>query len=61
VLAVVRGLRPLMRRSADGGGRDENWVFERAGLPCRRCDTLIRARGQGDDNRTTYWCPSCQE
>ncbi|HYN51046.1 MAG TPA: DNA-formamidopyrimidine glycosylase family protein [Thermoleophilaceae bacterium] len=36
------------------------WVFERTGLPCRRCGTLIRARGQGDDNRTTYWCPQCQ-
>ena len=22
--------------------------------------TKIRARGQGDDNRTTYWCPACQ-
>jgi endonuclease-8 len=61
VLAVVRGLRPLMRRSAAGGGRDDNWVFERTGHPCRRCGTLIRSRGQGDDNRTTYWCPSCQE
>jgi endonuclease-8 len=59
-LAVVRGLRPLMRRSAAGGGRDRNWVFERSGLPCRRCDTRIRSRGQGDDNRTTYWCPTCQ-
>jgi endonuclease VIII len=60
VLAIVRGLRPLMQRSAEGGGRDENWVFERTGLPCRRCSTLLRSRGQGDDNRTTYWCPSCQ-
>ena len=61
VLAVVRGLQPLMRRSAEGGGRDDNWVFERTGLPCRRCGTRVRSRGQGDDNRTTYWCPSCQE
>ena len=60
VLAIVRGLRPLMQRSAGGGGRDENRVFERTGLPCRRCGTRIRSRGQGDDNRTTYWCPSCQ-
>ena len=60
VLAIVRGLRPLMQRSAEGGGRDENQVFERTGLPCRRCSTRIRSRGQGDDNRTTYWCPSCQ-
>jgi endonuclease-8 len=35
-------------------------VHERAGLPCRRCGTLVRGRGQGDDNRTTYWCPTCQ-
>ncbi|MGN6188481.1 MAG: hypothetical protein ACTHOE_06250 [Conexibacter sp.] len=20
----------------------------------------MRARGQGDDNRTTFWCPGCQ-
>jgi endonuclease VIII len=60
-LAVVREVRPLMRTSADGGGRPErHWVFERTGLPCRRCGTAIRARGQGDDNRTTYWCPTCQ-
>jgi endonuclease VIII len=35
-------------------------IYERAGRPCRRCGTPIRARGQGDDNRTTYWCPGCQ-
>jgi endonuclease VIII len=38
----------------------EALVFERYGRPCRRCGTPIRARGQGDDNRTTYWCPTCQ-
>jgi endonuclease VIII len=62
VLAVVRGIRRLMRTSVEGGGRraTPSWVFARTGLPCRRCGTLIRARGQGDDNRTTYWCPRCQ-
>jgi endonuclease-8 len=59
-LAVVRAVRPLMLESAAGSFRAELWVYDRAGLPCRRCDTPIRARGQGDDNRTTYWCPSCQ-
>ena len=39
------------------GSEPAPWVFERQGRPCRRCGTLIRARGQGDDNRTTYWCP----
>jgi endonuclease-8 len=61
VLGVVRGIRPLMRMSVERGGRiPRRWVFERTGLPCRRCGTRIRARGQGDDNRTTYWCPRCQ-
>jgi endonuclease VIII len=60
-LAVVRTVRPLMRESAEGRGFDRDlWVYDRAGLPCRRCTTLIRARGQGDDNRTTFWCPTCQ-
>jgi len=60
-LAIVREIRPLMQRSAAGAPRHSpTWVFERAGRPCRRCGTLIRARGQGDDNRTTYWCRSCQ-
>lgn len=36
------------------------WVYGRAGKPCRRCGTVIRSRGQGDANRTTYWCPVCQ-
>jgi endonuclease VIII len=59
-LALVRELRPLMQASAEGRRVPRRWVYDRAGLPCRRCDTPIRARGQGDDNRTTYWCPSCQ-
>jgi endonuclease-8 len=71
-LELVRGIRPLMRASAERGGRIttfegeakrnewRTWVHERAGMPCRRCTTAIRARGQGDDNRTAYWCPQCQ-
>jgi endonuclease VIII len=60
-LTVVRTVRPLMRESAEGAGFTRDlWVYDRAGLPCRRCTTLIRARGQGDDNRTTFWCPTCQ-
>jgi endonuclease-8 len=59
-LAIVRELRPLMQASAAGAFREPRWVYDRAGLPCRRCDTLIAARGQGDDNRTAYWCPECQ-
>jgi endonuclease VIII len=35
-------------------------VYRRAGRGCRRCGTPIRSRGQGDANRTAYWCPGCQ-
>jgi endonuclease-8 len=58
---IVRCARPLMAASAEhGGARTVPRVFERSGRPCPRCGTLVRARGQGDDNRTTYWCPGCQ-
>lgn len=37
-------------------------VYGRAGRPCRRCSPppLIRSRRQGEEQRSTYWCPSCQ-
>jgi endonuclease VIII len=62
-LAIVRGVRPLMQESAQHGRQsDYRVIYDKAGLPCPRCGppALIRARGQGDDNRTTYWCPACQ-
>jgi endonuclease VIII len=60
-LAPVRAIRPLMQEAARRGSHSRDlFVHDRAGLPCRRCGTTIRARGQGDDNRTTYWCPRCQ-
>jgi endonuclease-8 len=59
-MKVVDAVRPLMSESVNGSGRTRRWVFERVGLPCRRCSTPIRFRGQGDDNRNTFWCPECQ-
>jgi endonuclease VIII len=63
-LAVVLGIRPLMQESARHGRQsDYRVIYDKAGLPCPRCGppALIRSRGQGDDNRTTYWCPDCQQ
>ncbi|MEA2435731.1 MAG: endonuclease [Thermoleophilaceae bacterium] len=60
VLRVIGELRPLMARSVEGDWERRRWVFERAGLPCRRCATPVEFRGQGDDNRNTFWCPECQ-
>jgi endonuclease VIII len=35
-------------------------VYKRSGLPCLRCGSRIRARGQGENNRVTFWCAGCQ-
>ncbi|HKH17282.1 MAG TPA: DNA-formamidopyrimidine glycosylase family protein [Solirubrobacteraceae bacterium] len=60
-LAIVRACRPRMQRSAaDGDPRRFRRIYGMAGRPCPRCGSQIRARGQGDGNRTTYWCPRCQ-
>jgi endonuclease-8 len=39
-----------------------SWVFERAGKPCRRCNTTILTASLGEPprDRVTYWCPACQ-
>jgi endonuclease VIII len=57
--AAVEAARRLMRESVVSGRPGRN-VYRRAGRPCLRCGTIVRSRGLGDDNRTAYWCPSCQ-
>jgi endonuclease-8 len=61
-LAIVDFAHERMTRSAEGDGFSTRprAVYKRAGLPCKRCGATIRSHGQGDDNRTTYWCPGCQ-
>lgn len=38
------------------------YVFERPGLPCRRCRTTIETEefGPRGQERRSYWCPRCQ-
>lgn len=57
---AVNAARRLMQEAVSTG-RPGRQVYRRAGRPCRRCGTIIRSRGQGDANRTAYWCPGCQE
>jgi endonuclease VIII len=49
-----------MRAAVDSGREPRRQVYGHAGRPCPRCRTPIRSRGQGDANRTAYWCPGCQ-
>lgn len=49
------------RRTTHASNREERfWVYRRKGEECRRCGTLIEMRKQGEQARSTYWCPQCQ-
>ena len=49
------------RRTTHGSNPDDrNWVYRRSGQECRRCGTSILMRKQGEQARSTYWCPECQ-
>jgi endonuclease-8 len=55
VLAAARA----QMLDAVASGRHTYAVY-RARRPCPSCGGRIASRGQGDANRTTYWCPRCQ-
>ncbi|MGB8649303.1 MAG: DNA-formamidopyrimidine glycosylase family protein [Mycobacteriales bacterium] len=71
VPAVVRRAVRLMRANREhwqqtttGSLRpgEDHWVFERSGLPCRRCGArvLLAEQGEAPYARLTYWCGACQ-
>lgn len=59
-LAAVAGAARDQMLEAVRTGRRPQKIYRRARQPCPRCRTAIRALGQGDSARTTYWCPKCQ-
>ncbi|MBI5106177.1 MAG: Fpg/Nei family DNA glycosylase [Solirubrobacterales bacterium] len=63
VLRILREARPRMQESARTGMQSRyKAIYGKAGVLCPRCgEDRIRQRGQGDDNRLTYWCPTCQK
>jgi endonuclease VIII len=58
--AVLAAAREQLRAAVESGGRHHFRVYKRRQGACPRCRGRISSRGQGDDNRTTYWCPRCQ-
>ena len=74
-LRVVEAIRAVLTDAIRQGGttlrdyvnadgtpgyfRQELYVYERTGQPCRRCSTPIRHIVQGQ--RSTYFCPTCQK
>lgn len=59
-LRNVLGAARTAMQQAVAAGRHTYAVYRRSGRPCPNCGTAILSRGQGDANRVTYWCPSCQ-
>jgi endonuclease VIII len=55
--AAVGAAATLMHAGLTSGRSARN-VYRRH--VCPRCGGRVASRGQGDDNRTTYWCPTCQ-
>ncbi len=58
-LRVIHENEQVMRASFERGRRPRS-IYGTAGRPCPRCGTPIKSRGQGDANRMSYWCPTCQ-
>jgi endonuclease-8 len=54
---VVSENEKVMRESIARGRRPRAMYRARQ---CPSCGGPISSRGQGDDNRTAHWCPSCQ-
>ena len=49
------------RRTTNSMDRaDRLWVYGRQGKECRRCGATVMMRKQGEQARSTYWCPECQ-
>jgi len=57
--AVLAAAREQMLSAVTSGGRHTFAVY-RGRRPCPSCGGRVHSRGQGDANRTTYWCPRCQ-
>ena len=55
-----RNLSTSARRTTPSLTPGELWVYNRAQKPCRRCGEPIRRAYQGEQRRSTYWCPRCQ-
>jgi endonuclease VIII len=58
--AVLCAAREQMLSAVEAGGRHRFQIYKRRQSVCPSCRGPVSSRGQGDANRTTYWCPRCQ-
>ena len=57
---MVRNLGLGMRRTRSELSSARFWVYGRSGMPCLRCGAKVKRWVQGEQARSTYWCPACQ-
>lgn len=64
---LVHDTRRMMQANMDTWRRTTRqspgsrvWVYERRGQPCFQCRTRLRMQRQGEQSRSTYYCPKCQ-
>lgn len=66
---LYRDARRLLRRNVKPGPRITReraeagaflYVYGRRGAPCYQCGAPVEYARQGEDLRSTYWCPVCQ-
>jgi len=55
----IRENERVMQVSVERGRRPRS-IYRGSREGCPRCGGRIRSRGQGDANRTAYWCEACQ-
>jgi formamidopyrimidine-DNA glycosylase len=55
-----RNLGTGMRRTTSPLAPGPLWVYRRSGRPCRKCGTAVARVVQGEQARSTYFCPACQ-
>ena len=58
--SVLCAAREQMLSAVESGDRHRFQIYKRRPSVCPVCRSPIFSRGQGDANRTTYWCPRCQ-
>ena len=61
--AIIKGgssLKDFINVNGESGYFQQNYyVYDRAGLPCKKCKTLIQLVKQGQ--RSTFYCVKCQK
>lgn len=57
---VVAENERVMRESLAKGRRPRS-IYRAGRRGCPSCGGPVSVRGHGDDNRTAYWCPACQQ